>query len=449
MNACIRLLFSAIFLLMTTQVFAQKDRKNQLREKQAQLQNEIKIANKILNETKKTERTTTAQLQALNQKIKIREELIRTIDREIKLMDREIKTLQAEVDTLEKTNKRLKEEYADLIRLSYKHRNSTGKIMFVLSSRDFDQANKRMAYLRQYSAYREQQVNEIEKRKAQLRTKIEQLEKSKREQARLKNSRLTERGNLEEEKQEQEKVVADLKKRERDIEKEIKFKQAEAGKLEKEIERLIAEEMKRAREKAEREALEKDAREVGLVKGNDYTDRTDNKRLRTLINDKRKSMNLEEKPETPSAPGYALTPEAKALATSFASNKGKLPWPVERGIIVGRFGKQPHPVVKGIVVNNPHIEIATEKDATARAAFDGEVFETVRIPGANKAILISHGNYFTVYGNLTEVYVKKGDKVKTKQPIGKIYSDSDNRSVLQFGLWLDDKTQNPEPWLVR
>jgi murein hydrolase activator len=448
MNACKIFLSVALCMFMAMSAFAQNDRKEQLRVRKTQLQDEIALANKILRDTKNNERTTTAQMQALAQKIRIREELIRTIDREIKLMDREIKTLLAEIDTLEKTNAKLKEEYANLIRLSYKNRNATGKIMFVLSSSDFDQANKRMEYLRQYSAHREQQVKEIKKRQEELKQKIETLEKSKREQAKLKVNKESERGNLEEEKTEQEKVIADLKQRERSIEKEIKDKQSEANKLEKEIERLIAEEMKRAREKAERDGLEKDAKEVGLIKGKDFNERTDNKKLRNLINDKRKSMNLEEKPEAPATATYALTPEARALANSFAANKGKLPWPVERGIIVGKFGKQPHPVVKGIVVNNPHIEIATEKDAIARAAFEGEV-TVVRIPGANKAVLISHGNYYTVYGNLTEVYVKTGDKVAIKQKIGKIYSDSDNRSVLQFGLWLDDKIQDPEPWLVR
>jgi septal ring factor EnvC (AmiA/AmiB activator) len=244
-------------------------------------------------------------------------------------------------------------------------------------------------------------------------------------------------------------VVGQLKTREKEITREIKAKQAEADKLEKEIQRIIAAEMRKARELAERESLEKEAKELGLVPGKDFTSKTDNKRLRVLINEKRKSMNMAEKPAEPATPTYSLTPEARQLAANFAANRGTLPWPVERGIIVGKFGKQPHPVAKGIVVNNPHIEIATDAGAKARASFDGEVTSIIRIPGANKAVLVRHGNYYTVYGNLVEVYVKAGDKVRLKQELGSIYTDRDNQTILEFGLWLEDQIQNPEPWLVK
>jgi septal ring factor EnvC (AmiA/AmiB activator) len=440
-----------MFTLFSVEALAQTDKKEQLRIKKTQLQDEIDLANKILKDTKKTERVTLAQMQALEQKIRFREELIRTIDRELRLMDREIAKLQAEADTLQKQMDKMKAEYARMIQQSYKQRNQNNKLLFILSSKDFTQAAKRMAYMKQYSDYRKQQVKEIEEKQAALRRKIAELETRKIEQAKLKIYKQDEKETLVDEQEEQEKVISDLKKRENEIQKEIKAKQAEANKLEKEIERLIADEMKKAREKAARESLEKEAEKLGLVKGKDFTDRTDNKKLNSLINEKRKSLNLEEKPETPAAtsPGYALTPEAKQLAANFAANKGKLPWPVERGMVVGKFGKQPHPVAKGIIVNNPHIEIATETDANARAAFEGVVSSVIRIPGANKAVLVSHGNYYTVYGNLVDVYVKSGDKVTVKQTLGKIYTDKDNRSVLQFGLWLDDKIQDPEPWLVK
>ncbi len=428
---------------------AQKERKEKLRERQTQLQDEIAFANKILTETRKNEKKSMGELQALVQKIRMREELIRTIDREMRIINREIRSLQQAIDTLEKTTERLKGEYAAMIKQTYKMRNSRSGLLFVLSSSDFDQAMKRITYLKQYADYRERQVAEIKARQAELQERITELEARKQEQANLKNNKQQERQLLVGEKEEQEEVVSDLKDREKEIRKEIRAKQNEADKLEKEIERIIAEELRKAREKAEREGLEKEAKEVGLISGKDYTSRTNNKRLRTLINEKRKSLNLDAAPEKTTAPSYNLTPEARQLAANFAANKGTLPWPVERGIIVGKFGKQPHPVAKGIVINNPHIEIATEDGAKARASFDGEVTSVIRIPGANKAVLVRHGNYFTVYGNLVEVYVKSGDKVTTKQQLGTIYTDKENRTVLQFGLWLDDKIQNPEPWLVR
>jgi septal ring factor EnvC (AmiA/AmiB activator) len=449
MRASIKIFFLLIALGVSSLVFGQRDRKEQLQQRKTQLQDEIDFANKILNETRKNERLSVGQLQALAQKIKMREELIRTIDREMRIINKEIANLQAGVDTLEKTTARLKAEYAQMIKQTYKQRNRRTGLLFVLSSSDFDQAVKRITYLKQSAEYREQQVVEIKARQEELKAKIAQLEVRKQEQLALKNNKVQERQNLEGEKDEQEKVVNDLKQRENEITREIRAKQGEADKLEKEIQRIIADEMRKAREKAERDALEKEAKDVGLVAGKDFNDRTNNKRLRELVNAKRKEMNLAEAPVSSTAPSYSLTPEARKLAASFASNKGTLPWPVERGIIVGKFGKQPHPVAKGIVVNNPHIEIATEKGAKARAAFDGEVTSVIRIPGANKAVLVRHGNYFTVYGNLVEVFVKSGDKVTIKQELGTIYTDKENQTILQFGLWLDDKIQNPEPWLVR
>jgi septal ring factor EnvC (AmiA/AmiB activator) len=450
MSAWIKYYLPALFMIMLAQAAnGQQDRKEKLRERQVQLQDEIAFANKILTETRKDEKKSIGELQTLVQKIRIREELIRTIDREMRIVNREIRSQQETIDTLEKTTDRLKGEYADMIRQRYKMRNSRSGLLFVLSSEDFDQAMKRITYLKQYADYRERQVAEIKARQAELEERIGELEARKQDQAKLKDNKQEERQRLVGEKQEQEEVVNDLKDREKEIRKEIKAKQGEANKLEKEIQRIIAEELRRAREKAEREGLENEAKEVGLVSGKDYSSRTNNKRLRALINEKRKSLNPDANLEKTTVPVYNLTPEAQKLAANFAANKGTLPWPVERGIIVSKFGKQPHPVAKGIVVNNPHVEIATEEGAKARASFDGEVTSVIRIPGANKAVLVRHGNYFTVYGNLVEVYVKSGDKVTIKQELGSIYTDKDKRTVLQFGLWLDDKIQNPEPWLVR
>ena len=449
MRASIKIFMLLLAIGLSFSAMAQRDRKEQLQQRKTQLQDEIELANKILNETRKNERISLGQLQALAQKIRMREELIRTIDREMRIINKEIANLQAGVDTLEKTTAKLKEEYAEMIRQTYKQRNRRTGLLFVLSSSDFDQAMKRITYLKQYADYREHQVAEIKARQEELRQKIAQLEVRKKEQLALKNSKVDERKSLEGEKNEQEQVVNDLKARETEITREIRAKQSEADKLEKEIQRIIADEMRKAREQAEREALEKEAKDVGLVAGKDFTDRTNNKRLRELVNAKRKEMNIAEPAPEVASPSYSLTPEARQLAANFAANKGTLPWPVERGIIVGKFGKQPHPVAKGIVVNNPHIEIATEKGAKARAAFDGEVTSVIRIPGANKAVLVRHGNYFTVYGNLVEVFVKSGDKVTTKQELGTNYTDKENQTVLQFGLWLDDNIQNPEPWLVR
>ncbi len=444
-----KLFYILLFCSIAFTASAQRDRKVQLQERKTQLQDEIDFANKILQETKKNEKSTLGEMRTLAQKIRMREELIRTIDREINIINKEINALQIQIDTLEANTEILKAEYAETIRQAYKNKNKNNRIMFVLSSENFTQALKRMSYLKQYANFREKQVNEIKAKQEELGIKIEALKSQKAKQAKLRQSKEGERSTLVSEKDEQQNVVNELKNQEKEIIKEIQAKQKEADKLEKELQRIIADELRKAREIAEREKLESEAKEVGLVDGKDYTKRTNNKKLLALINEKRKSLNLKEKPkEEVTGASYALTPAAQQLAKNFVANKGKLPWPVERGIVVGKFGVQPHPIVKGIVENNPHIEIATEPGAEVRAAFDGEVSSVIRIPGANKVVLVRHGNYFTVYGNLIDVYVKMGDKVTTKQKLGKIYTDKQQQTVLQFGLWQDEKIQNPEPWLV-
>lgn len=451
MTAWIKLLFSLLLIMAVSfSAQAQKDRKSQLRKRKVEIMDEIQLANKILVETRKNEKMTVGELRTLNTKIQMREELIRTINREIRIINQEIKALQQGVDTLEQKIEKLKVEYADMIRQAYLSRNKNSKLMFVLSSSDFSQAMKRATYLKQYADHRENQVNEIKDKLAELEAKIGELEARKQKQRALKGDQENEKNNLVEEKEEQQEVAEDLKNREREIQSEIKQKQKEADKLEREIQKIITEELRKAREKAERNALEKQAKDVGLIKGKDYTARTNNKRLKKLIADKRKSLNIKTDPVQETAgPSYQLTPAAQQLAANFVANKGRLPWPVERGIIVGKFGVQPIPGMPGLKENNPHIEIATEPGTEARAAFEGEVARIIRIPGANKAVLVRHGNYFTIYGNLIDVYVKEGQQLSTKQRIGKVYTDKQKQTVLQFGLWKDEQIQNPQPWLAK
>ena len=154
--------------------------------------------------------------------------------------------------------------------------------------------------------------------------------------------------------------------------------------------------------------------------------------------------------EEADVPTYGLTPEAKKLAAGFTANKGNLPWPVEKGIVVGKYGKQPHPVAKGVIENRPHVEIATANNGEARAVYGGTVSRVFRVQGAGIAVIVSHGNYFTVYSNLSEVYVKRGQELDTKEKIGKIYTNpSTKQTVLEFGLWLNDKSQDPQAWLFK
>jgi septal ring factor EnvC (AmiA/AmiB activator) len=257
--------------------------------------------------------------------------------------------------------------------------------------------------LQQYAEYRRAQANLIVQTQQSLTDKLEELASKKQNKSTLLTEKEGEKEKLTKEKEEQVEVLNDLKAKESDLKKQLKKKQQDAEKLQKAIEDLIADEIKKAKAKS---------KSSGITKG------------------------------------YELTPEELQLSSSFTTNKGKLPWPCERGIITSTFGEHAHPVLQGIKVKNNGIDISTQEGASARAAFDGEVTGVISIPGAGKAIIISHGEYRTVYSNLNDVYVKMGDKIKTKQAVGKIITDtSDSKTELHFEVWKWDQIQDPKLWL--
>lgn len=435
-------------LLGVQQSFAQ-DRKEELRSRQVQLQDEIEVANEILNEARQTRQSSVLQLQTLNQKINFREELIRTIDREIELIESEIQEQEEQIEELRAEIDTLKADYARMIQEAYKSQSQSGRLLFILSSEDFAQAVRRVQYFRQYSEYRRQQVVEIEERQAELEHQIELLNRQYEEKEALRDSKEAERSSLLSERRDQQSTITELQQTEGSLREQIAQKQAEADRLENEIERIIAEEIRRERARAARRALESRAEAAGLTRGTDFNNNTSDARLEELIAEARAASNT-----TESAPdateNFALTPEAARLGRNFAANKGSLPWPVERGIVVSRFGRQPHPLDNTLIRNNPHIEIATQAGAEARSAFEGTVIEIIRIPGEPITLIMQHGNYFTHYGNLAEVYVKKGESVSTRQAIGKVFTNPDeNQTVIQFGLWKDGELEDPYPWLAR
>lgn len=428
-----------------------QDRKEELRIRKVRLQDEIQIANRILEEARQNRRASVSALQTLNQKLRIREELLRTIDREIDLIDEEIGEQETQIEVLRNEIDTLKAKYAGMIRQAYANRSESSRLMFILASRDFAQAVRRVQYLRQYSEYRRQQVDRIVEQQDELAHQIELLNRQKEEKEELRSQKENEREELIGEQTDQKNTIASLQEQEGSLEAQIRNKQAEADRLETEIQRIIAEEIRRERARAERKNLEEQALRLGLVKGQDFNDRTSNERLTSLITEARAAAASAGAPEPDPVPttSYALTPEAARLARNFEANKGKLPWPVERGIIVGRFGRQPHPANRSIIINNPHVEIGTEAGSDARCAFDGVIIKVMRIPGAPITVIVQHGNYYTHYGNLSEAYVERGDQVTAKQPLGKVFTDpNENQTVLQFGLWKNDQLEDPAPWLA-
>ena len=398
----------ALQFFFTDTVFSQN--KKELESRKAALQKEIEFTNKQLQIVSKNKSATQEQLQALRKKISLREALIGTINSEIKSLGGEIASTTNEIRHLEDDMTRLKREYADMIRYAYKNRNVYQRMMFVFASENFNQAYKRLKYLQQYSNYRIEQAERISNTQNQLSSKKQDLEERKNEKTSLRNNEQKEKSTLEKEKKDQDVMMKNLSTREQKLRKDLAEKQAAKQKLDRAIEALIKKEIEAAKKKA-------------IASG---------------------------KKNVTSANVFSSTPEAQKLSASFSSNRGLLPWPVEQGAIVSTFGEHPHKELKGIMIKNNGVDIQTTKGAGARTVFEGTVSGVISIPGSNKALIVRHGEFLTVYSNLTEVYVKTGEKVATKQKIGQVGTNSDDdKGELHLEIWKNSGKLNPQDWLAK
>ena len=417
---------SLIIILFAFNAIGQN--KKDLEKKKAQLQKEINATNQLLNETKKNKKLSLNQLVTLNQKIEIREELITTIAYEVNEINSSINKTNTSINNLKKEIEKLKAEYEKMIYYAYKNQSAYTKLMFIFSAKDFNQAYNRMKYFEQYSEYRKKQALIIQKTQNNLAEKVKELEAKKSELNALLGEKEEEKKTLTIEKSEKEDVLIQLQEKEGQLKADLKKKQEDANKLQKEIKRIIEEEIKRAREEAVLAAKNAKAKNPPNPKNN--TTKENPKEV--------KNENV-----------LTLTPEAQKLSDNFELNKGKLPWPVAEGVIIEYFGEHDHPVLKGIKVKNDGIDISTKVGSAVRAVFDGEVTGVISIPGAGKAIIVRHGEYLSVYSNLSETNVKKGDKIKTKQNIGTALTDEDNKTSMELQIWKGSILLNPIGWIYR
>ncbi|MCB0400464.1 MAG: peptidoglycan DD-metalloendopeptidase family protein [Flavobacteriales bacterium] len=398
--------FIGVLVICLMALPAHTQTKKELEEKKKKLQKEINYTNQLLKETKKNKDHSLDELLSLKSKINARSNLISAINSEMKLINGEIEKSSSEITNLESELAALKVEYARIIYYAFKHRSSFDKMMFVFASRDFNQAYKRLKYIQQYSEYRKAQAEEIVLTQEKLKTEIETLKRVKEEKTVLISMEEQEKEKLAVEKNQQETVVKQLQGKEQELKSKLQKQEESARKLQKAIEKIIEEEIRKAREAAKKAGT--------------------------------------------SSKGFPLTPEALKLSNSFASNKGQLPWPVLQGVITGKFGKHPHPVLEGIVLNNNGIDISTTSNSTARAIFDGEVSSVAIIPGEGKVVMVRHGEYLSVYSYMTEVFVNKGDKVSTKQELGKLVNSADkSKSQVHLEIWKGMTKLNPEYWIYR
>lgn len=409
MRRCSRFLFflGMIFLLATWHADGQS--KKELEQKKQKLQREIDDTNRQLKETSKSKKLTSQQVAALKKKIRLRQEMIREITIEMDGLENQIGRTGSEISSLEKRLSQLKVEYANMVRFAQRNRSSYQRLMFVFAATDFNQAYKRLTYLRQYSEHRRKQAELITGTHKQLSDKRQQLESTMSEKQSLMDAELDQKTALEKDKKEQDKILSSLQQREEKLKKQLADKQRAKKKLDRAIDNLVRKEIEAAKKKA-------------TASG---------------------------KKNVTSENVFTLTPEAQKLSTGFSNNRGRLPWPVEKGRISERFGEHPHPELKGVKVYNNGVDIRSVAGSRARAIFEGEVTGVINIPGANSAVIIRHGEYLSVYSNLETVNVKKGDRVSTKQIIGKVYTDPESGlAEVHLEIWRGTQKLDPSAWLA-
>lgn len=393
------LIFFLLFLM--AQISAQNV--EELKKSKQQIQKDIELTNQLLAETRKGARQNLNELLLIRKKIKQQESLIQNIQNEISSYNKRISGMEDKISQLQKDVEALKEEYARIIYNSYKNRHQQDKWMFIFSAKDFNEAYRRLKYLQQYSNYRKDQVTRIKEKEQEIRVTSDSLKhvltnkQSALDQQKMIKSKLIV------EKNEANKMVVQLQKEEKNLKKQLMVQRKTAARIKKNIEKIIEEE----------------------------------RRKKLAASKKENRLNL--------------TPEEQLISNNFSSNKGKLPWPTERGIILSGYGEHAHPILKGIKIFNSGVDITTSEGAVVRAIFKGEVRDIWPIQGKNMAVIIKHGKYFTVYQNLIDVKVKPGDKVNTKQSIGTVFTDKNdgNKSILHLEIWKGNERNNPESWLAK
>lgn len=400
--------FVLLLVLQLTFAHAQKITKKDLQHKKEQLLKDIEFTNSLLNETKKKKDGSISQLVTLNKQISIREELIGTISDEIGDLNVQIAQNTIQIDTQEKELIELKKTYAKMIVYAYKNTGAYKRLMFVFAAKDFNQAYKRLKYLQQYSTYRKKQAALIELKQRQLTERRQELFSKKTSKNTLLGNQQSEKKELSQEKGEQEGLLTVLQEKENQLKKELKEKQLVEIRLKRALEIIVRREIDNARKKAESEGKKNVTKENVFV----------------------------------------TAPDEIKLSASFEANKGKLPWPVEQGVVTGTFGVHPHPALRGVLINNNGIDINSSKGAYARAVFDGKVSGVVEIPGLYRTIIVRHGDYLSVYTNIEDVTVKRGDKVTTKQALGTIHmDDNDSKTELHLEIWKGETRLDPTQWL--
>lgn len=377
---------------------------DELKKQREKTEKEIEFTNKLLQKTEANTKNSLNKITVIGKQISNRKSLINTINQEVNFLDADIVQKKNNIFNLEQEINLLKKDYERAVYHTWKTKNSNNRLMYVFSGKDLGQVYRRVRYLHEFSAFRKQQGELLLVMRSDLEKELNDLETVKEQKVGLLDSKTQEQYRLVQEQNKQGAYVKELQKKQRSLKKQLAQQQEKMSELNKVIERIIAEEIRKSN------AGKKDSK----------------------------------------AGKFMLTPEEQLVSDKFDKNRGKLPWPVEQGIIISKYGVHKHEVEKTVTMDNPGIDIQTAQDALVRSVFQGVVTGVYPLPGYNMGVIIRHGEYLTFYANLSEVYVSKGEEVTLKQSIGKIFNDETNgKSVLHFEVYKGSTKNNPEYWIAR
>ena len=403
MNYYNRILFLAPLLIFNYS-FAQdySAQQKKLEGQKLSIKKEIEKINVLVSKNKQKTTTLLDNIEDVELKISVRNKLIEVNNQQSKNLSNQIKNKNDRIYDLQIELKKLKDEYATIVSNSYKKRSSKIKLMYVFASRNFNQAFTRFQYFKQYSTYRKEQANNIVLTQNNISSLIDTLEKNKKKREVIIGENQKIKKELEGEKQKKNRLFNNLEKTNKNYLTEIRQKEKESKLIDNEIQKLIR---------------------LAISESNNNDSSVNN---------------------------FALTPEGRIISSNFLSNKGQLPWPLKEGVITRRFGTQPHPVVRTTTINSTGIMIATSPNSLVRSIFEGQVLSVYGFKGGNPGILIRHGKYISNYQNLSQVFVKKGDKIKAGEEIGIIFTNiTSGKAILKFSIFNELKPENPQNWLSK
>jgi len=398
-----KICFLIVALVCSSLVQAQSKKQLELEAKREKLSMEIRQINTLLSQGKQEQKSVVSTIEDLDYKVSVRQNLIKITNQQANLLTREINNNQKNISNLRNNLKILKKEYAAMVVKSYKNRSEESKVMFLLSSNNFQQAYKRLQYIKQYANYQKKQGDEIKLQTIKLQELNSDLLVQKKDKQQLVEDNRIAKGELNKELKQHELLMASIKKDLKKHTAQIRTRQRAAEKIDREIAKII------------RDAIASSNKKAG---------------------------------KATSSGTFALTSEGRILAANFASNKGKLPWPVQRGKVKVRFGTRRSPIDKNIPIKSNGVRIETNKGEKVRAVFQGTVLQIMTPKNGNNAIFIQHGNYITVYKNLSKIYVKLGDKVSSKEEIGEVLTNKAfGGTILKFYIFKESRPQNPSLWI--